>query len=446
MADDLTGANATAAGFARAGMRAVSVATAEAASTNDSVAARYDVVVVCLDNRHSPPDEAAQRVAETVRAAWPVRLVCNRIDTTLRGNVGASTQAVLRTVCELSGQRAVALCLPAHPAAGRHTVEGVQLLEGKRLEETELARDPRSPVPTSDVAALLRSQADLRTAHVPLSVVTAGPDRLCATVRQAVASGADVVIADALTEEHLQQVAHAAVSATGGDVRWVAVDPGPGSLALARALGVGGRGARAPLLAVSGSATALTRTQLTRLISDEQVTVVRPVPDGAVPDAGRTGAALAAALDATDPTGLVLLVTALDASDVRKLAADDAAALPHALATATRRVLEQRTVDGLYATGGDVTAALVTALGADGVEVSDEVVPLAVAGTLVGGRWDGIPIVTKGGLVGDASTAVACVNHLRQMADARRHHTRATGVGRDERTTHSQHTHTEGRP
>ena len=79
-----------------------------------------------------------------------------------------------------------------------------------------------------------------------------------------------------------------------------------------------------------------------------------------------------------------------------------------------RRNLEEHPVDGIFTTGGDVTAALLAELGSHGLEISDEVVPLAVAGTVVGGPWDGLPVVTKGGLVGDADTTVACLDHLRR--------------------------------
>jgi D-threonate/D-erythronate kinase len=108
----------------------------------------------------------------------------------------------------------------------------------------------------------------------------------------------------------------------------------------------------------------------------------------------------------------VLLATARDAGDVVVLPPQDAERLPLALGDVVRRVAEAHPVDGLYTTGGDVTAAVLAALGADGLEVDDEVVPLAVAGSLVGGPWDGVPVVTKGGLVGDSGTAVACVDHL----------------------------------
>jgi len=47
-------------------------------------------------------------------------------------------------------------------------------------------------------------------------------------------------------------------------------------------------------------------------------------------------------------------------------------------------------------------------------------VPLAVSGTVVGGPWDGLPVVTKGGLVGDVDATVACMDHLRRTADLRR--------------------------
>jgi uncharacterized protein YgbK (DUF1537 family) len=85
-----------------------------------------------------------------------------------------------------------------------------------------------------------------------------------------------------------------------------------------------------------------------------------------------------------------------------------------------RRALERYRVDGLFATGGDVSAALLDELGAYGLDVDEELVPLAVAGTFVGGPWGGLPVVTKGGLVGDAGTTADCVARLRRMAAAAR--------------------------
>ncbi len=421
IADDLTGANATAAGFARAGLRAVTVGAGQDPA---GFAARFDVVVVSTDGRHHPPRDAAGRIDALVRAGWPASLVCNRIDSTLRGNVGASTAAVLRAVRELSGRRAVALCAPAHPAAGRQTVEGHQLLDGIRLEETELAVDPRAPVTTSDVGARLTAQAELRVGHLPLSAVTGDPAELARLVRAVLADEVDVVVADALTAGHLGRAAAAAVAAAGTEITLVGVDSGPGSVALAGALGLTGRATGAPLLAVSGSVTQLTRTQLARLRAEHPVTVV-PVVGGVVPDVGATADALDRAMAAAGAGDVVLLATVLADGDVVPISGRDAERLPTELARAVRRVLERHPVDGLFATGGDVSAALFAELEAGGVDVADEIVPLAVAGTFVSGPWAGLPVATKGGLVGDAGTTVVCLEYLRRMADATRRHVRS---------------------
>lgn len=424
VADDLTGANATAAGFARAGLRSVTVGADQGVQTVPTLAARFDAIVVSTDGRHIAPDEAAERVTAIIRAGWPAALVCNRVDSTLRGHLGATTAAALRAVRDRSGHRTVALCAPAHPAADRHTVEGAQLLRGVRLEDTELAHDPRSPVPTSDIAALLRRQADLRVDHLPLSAVTGNTDELRGLVRGSLAAGAEVIVADALTVDHLDRAAVAAVTAAPGEVVWIGVDPGPASVALAGALGLTGRAEGSPVLVVSGSTTRLTRTQLARLRMEHHVTVVRPATPGEsiVPDIEATAAVLDEALGAAEPGEVVLLATVLEDADLAEPGPGDAARLPVALARTVRRVLERRAVEGLFATGGDVSAALFAELAAHGLEVEEELVPLAVAGTFVGGPWAGLPVVTKGGLVGDADTTVACVRHLQRMAETARRH------------------------
>ncbi|WP_275004017.1 four-carbon acid sugar kinase family protein [Promicromonospora iranensis] len=418
VADDLTGANAAAAGFARAGRRAVTVSRSEHWEAVAEFHGRFDVIVATTDTRHAEPGDAADVASRVVRAGWPVRLVSSRIDTTLRGNVGPATEAVLATTRELSGRRVVGLCLPAHPAAGRHTVEGNQLLDGVRLEETELARDARSPVRSSSVADALSRGTGLTTALVPLSVVTGSEEQLEAAVREA--ARADVVIGDALTTDHLDRVARAAaaVAATDPDLMWVGVDPGPGSLALARALLPAAETSGAPLLAVSGSATELTRAQLARLVAERDVVVVRP-DGGSVPDVDVTARHLVDALQGAGAGTTVLLATALAEQDVDPLSPAESAALAPALGRITRRALESCVVDGLYTTGGDVTAAVLAALGGRGIAVEDEVVPLAVAGEVVGGPWDGLPIATKGGLVGGPDAAVRCLDHLAQAAALR---------------------------
>lgn len=418
VADDLTGANATAAGLSRARLRAVTVTDPDHPEVVAEFAGLFDAVVVSANNRHVKAATAAEQVRRVLRSGWPATLVANRIDSTLRGNVGATTEALVDELARLSGERVVALCVPAHPDAHRQTVGGVQLLAGNRLEDTEVARDARQPMTRSDVAGILATQTALPVAAIGMDPVVGAAERLVAALTNAVAGGARIVVADALTVDHVERIAAAAAAVP--DVRWLCVDPGPATVAMARAQGLGRERAAAPYLLVSGSATDLTRRQLARVRAARGVVPVRPLldEDGGV-DVDGTARRLAEAL-AERAADVVMLASVLEEGDLVEGPARGR--IPAGLARATRRALEESRVSGLFATGGDVAAACLAELGADGLDVADEVVPLAVGGTLVGGPWSGLPVVTKGGLVGDDDTTLACLDFLARAADAARRH------------------------
>jgi uncharacterized protein YgbK (DUF1537 family) len=67
---------------------------------------------------------------------------------------------------------------------------------------------------------------------------------------------------------------------------------------------------------------------------------------------------------------------------------------------------------GVYTSGGEVTVAVTRRLQAAGLRVRDMVLPLATYGSLVGGLHPGLPIITKGGFVGDARGLVQCMDYL----------------------------------
>ncbi|MGH3326458.1 MAG: four-carbon acid sugar kinase family protein, partial [Streptomycetales bacterium] len=153
LADDLTGGNATGALFARRGLRTVVVRDVDSAA---SYLPAVDVLVLDLATRHVPPGTARCVVAEALSALGPtvadVRLVVKRVDTTLRGNVGAETEAVIDAVARRVSGRVRALAVPAFPAAGRTTVGGIHLVDGVPLADTAAAADLLDPVRSSRVA------------------------------------------------------------------------------------------------------------------------------------------------------------------------------------------------------------------------------------------------------------------------------------------------------
>lgn len=432
--DDLTGSNGAATGMARRGMRTVTLRVGEA---HEQITARrdaYHALVVTTDSRHLPAAEAARLTAAAVRAAWPASFVSSRCDSTLRGNVGAQAQAVIDTVRTLTDREVIGLCMPAFPSADRQTVGGLQLMSGRRLELTELARDVRTPMTTSSVAAALTKDSTLTCAQVGLETVTAGGEVLESALADQLASSPDVLIGDAFTEAHLDELARAAL-AVRPDALWVGIDPGPGSWAIAHRMGLTGGDSARPLLAVSGSATELTRTQLAALGQARDLSVVRPVfvPGTRRIDVEATARDVRRDLRAAAGTrSIVLLATVLDVSDIFDLTEAEADDIPAALGRVVRAVLDSTDdaapIGGLYTTGGDVTAEVLDGLGGAGIEIHAEVVPLATAGFVVGGDHAGLPIVTKGGLVGGTDTAIVCLDAL---ADLSRTSSSPTSSGKD---------------
>lgn len=261
----------------------------------------------------------------------------------------------------------------------------------------------------------------LKTALLPLHVVSGTKEGLVEEIQRLLEQDdLDVIVSDALMPEHIDAVAQAAVEAAP-DVRWIGIDPGPGSLALAKALGLQGVAPRGRVLAVSGSATDLTQAQLARLIAERNPVVVRPIfREGEnLADQELTSAALIEAVNRAAPGQVVLYAQILQPSDLRDLTNDEASRLASNLGAIVHRTLQAVAVDGVYSTGGDITAAILDELGSDGVEIHGEVIPLAVSGEVVGGPWAGLSIVTKGGLIGDAGTAIKCIDEIANVAAQR---------------------------
>lgn len=52
------------------------------------------------------------------------------------------------------------------------------------------------------------------------------------------------------------------------------------------------------------------------------------------------------------------------------------------------------------------------ALDAHGIRLVDYVIPQADQGVILGGPFDSVPVIGKGGLTGGPMTAVQCVNRI----------------------------------
>jgi uncharacterized protein YgbK (DUF1537 family) len=89
--------------------------------------------------------------------------------------------------------------------------------------------------------------------------------------------------------------------------------------------------------------------------------------------------------------------------------------LVEALAQAAARAMDAVAPSALVLTGGDTARAVCGALGIQALEISREAAPGVPISLLQGGRWDGLPVVTKAGGFGEPETLARVAQMLEAM-------------------------------
>src|SRR5262245_10809893 len=161
VADDLTGACDTGALFAGEGAVPLAIWPSPPRPAT--------IRVVDTESRAAPEADARARVTR-VPVLAPGSRYFKKIDSTLRGHVGAEVDALMR-----AAGLATALVCPAFPAQGRSMIERLLTIDGLPLADTPLGRSAeRAGVASSSVVDILRARVDRPLAWIPLDEVRAG--------------------------------------------------------------------------------------------------------------------------------------------------------------------------------------------------------------------------------------------------------------------------------
>ncbi len=378
IADDLTGAADSGAVFARNGFRTVVVV---AGSAEELPPLDCDVVVIDIESRYLDPGRAAAEIRQAVAGARDLgaRMFYKKVDSVLRGNVGAEVTATM----EATGTTRC-IFAPAFPAQGRITRKGKCIVHGVLLAQTEFAGSSNSPADgeraTSDVAEILAATAG---GSLPpgLEVYDAETDQqLRRLARQIITdesrplSAGSAGLAGAL----------AAVLAPGSSRRKPAAPPPRGS----------------GVLVASGSVSGAAMEQLDYLLREHPGAVVVSVArsHGAPPVHGTL-----------ESGGLVVVKTESDVT------VQDAALR---IATTVRALLDQGPRPVLVIVGGDTAAHLLAALGCRSIITDGELIPGVARGRFGEGPFAGLPVITKAGAFGTVDTLVRITNLAHEGTDA----------------------------
>lgn len=149
IADDLTGANATGVRMSKEGIQTATVVQ----GTLFPFHAENDALVVDTDSRYSHSTLAQKRVRNSINdlTQWGADLFCKRIDSTMRGNIGAELEALLGQL----GESARIVVAPSFPDSGRIVIGGYLLVNDVPLEQTDVAQDPVYPINQSCVPPII---------------------------------------------------------------------------------------------------------------------------------------------------------------------------------------------------------------------------------------------------------------------------------------------------
>ncbi len=420
IADDLTGANATGVLLARQGFKAATFLNLDKYDSKEN--ADLNIVSINTDSRAINREEAYNRVKNIVTFFnhEDVKLFSKRIDSTLRGNIGAELSAVLDTVKD----NAYAVVVPSFPTSGRICVGGYLMLNQVPLEKTDISKDHKTPILTSRVKVLIEEQMKEKIGFVELHKVLMGVETIQNAICEEIKDGSKVIIVDATTNEDITKIAKA-VKNTGLNV--IAVDPGPFTAALAEEyLEVPKVGPGQKAMLTIGSISNLTKKQLDEFKLEYSAFIAEVDASNFLYETTRNdevNKAVSEILDVLIEFPVIGVTTLSEgkilnlgkAAKELKISEDEVSQkISNGLAEITLKVLEksQSLIGGLYTSGGDVTVAVCNSLRAAGIEVKDEVLPLAVYGRIIDGKYHNMPIITKGGLIGDERALIKCVSYL----------------------------------
>jgi uncharacterized protein YgbK (DUF1537 family) len=399
VADDFTGSNDTGVQIRRRGIPVRVVFSAAGVTGRESC-------VLDTESRGLSCGGAFQKVAsEAAKIPFAnFSQVMKKADSTLRGCIGAETRAL-----DEFYKSELIVFAPALPGLGRTTVKGIHRLNGTPVSRTELARDPKTPVKIDDVRQIMAGAFTGETVtHVGLEAVRGGGISL---------TGGRVFSFDAEADKDLALIVRA-VLAEGKRVLWV------GAAALADSL-LSAERALPPALAVAASLSSVTRGQILYAEKKGVSLVKAPLPalleKKLKPEetAGRAAALLKEGKD------VILLASSAYSGDEHREAEESArrsglsagamsAFTQDLMGKLALRVLENAEISGLFLSGGDTAMSCFEKAGALGSSIITEIAAGIPMMRLIGGRYEGLKVVTKAGAFGREDAIFYALRKLRE--------------------------------
>ncbi len=426
IADDLTGSNDTGLQFSKKGAKTGVVINF---SNIDKTLKELDVVVVDTESRFDSKETAFEKVYSISRTLTEkgVLLIYKKIDSTMRGNIGAEIDGAVE------GARVkAALVVPAFPSLGRITQNGICYLNGIPVENTEIAKDPKNPISSSHIPAIINQQSKRNVALIGLECIRRGSAEISIKINSLLEDGSEVIVLDAVTNDDLAFIAQAVK-----DLDETIVLAGSAGFAEHIAVPIAARDSRKqefkpviqefnPIVIVAGSVSEITGSQISHALEKNCVQTIDVNLQALF--TGREKEEKQRIIHEIDrfssqreDTVIRTVRSREDIEKAQKLGAQKGLDLSGTgehiscfLGDVTREICSTIKLGGLILTGGDTAIKVADVMNISFVIIIDEVLPGIPLSYFISDTYGDIPIVTKAGAFGKENTIVKIIDFLRK--------------------------------
>lgn len=424
IADDLTGANATGVLLKKSNYNAYTVLNSERLDLK--LLSDSDCIIYPTDSRAIEASIAYNRVYNVAKLLKNdnIKVYSKRIDSTLRGNLGSETDAILDAL----GEDYIAIAAPCFPEANRIVSGGYMLVNTVPLHKTAAATDPKNPVRTSSVREVFEMQTKYPVASLFIGDIMKGSKHIAGKIKEFKQEGIRIIIFDCISKEDLDVISSGVIES---GIKFVAVDPGTFTAAISRKLIAPNESkSKNKVLATIGSVNEVAKLQVDELLLAQNVFNVYVDTRELVESEGRRNKEIARVVHeiigncadyevCTVIGDGIMPENRLDLDSYARrfgVSTEDVSNhINNSLAEITYQILTNNAdFKGLYTSGGDITVAISKRFQTYGIKLLDEVVPLASYGEFIGGDFHGLNVVTKGGMAGDKNTLNQCIHYLKE--------------------------------
>ena len=399
IADDFTGANDTGVQLRRRGIPTEVVFAGKPIGSDEAS------IVIDTESRTILSETAGKIVRNALKGVdfSPFKYVMKKIDSSIRGNIVEETKAVLEYF-----KPEIIVCAPALPVLGRTTVRGIQLLNGVRILDTEVAIDPINPVIDDDLVSILGKICGEKPTLKTLDDVRSDGFNL---------EGGKAFVCDAETNADLSAIVAATIK-TGKKALYI------GTAGIAESI-MDVEHPVLPAFAVVASVSSVTNKQMQHCGRNGAVLIQVPIGKiltGEV-KADELGEKALASLERGDDT-ILLTDTAYDRSTLKDsleafgklgLSAIEAGEKVRTImGELALGVLERTKVSGVFLSGGDTALGLMRKLGAEGADILSEAITGIPLTRVHGGKFHGLKLATKAGAYGNEDAVSLVMRKLKE--------------------------------